>query len=306
MKMRNETAKGTLIVIILGGAIFGAIFGLGGLEALDVNNYGLKQNFITKEVSPTARRGGGVHFVGIEYDYVRFPATWQQVDFTNDRVTSQTNDGIELQLEISFQYQLDPSKLYDMYITFGATWRSQITIEARGDIRDTMALYTVDEFLQNRSLVSNALKTNLEAKMNATMNIIVESFQLRKIVFPGWYLTLREDVAESQLLAQIAQYEQDAALIAAQTDLINAAAAANVSLIEAYAASNVTSIEAQAQANALNITMSMESFTMSDFMTQTGMNATEAIAYFYVQALENLPEGTTLVLGEFLSILIGT
>jgi len=307
---KRAIGKFVIFLLIVGGVLTGILLPL-SYETVDANDYGLKQHWFTKKIDPTPVRGIGTHYVGIQYDYIRFPATWQTVEFSpasdadDIAISTQTKDGLAITFDASFQYKLRSEGLYDIYSQYGLTYNDQIVQVARGALRNTASQFSATEFLQNRSIVADAMKLDLNISI-IHIQVDIEAFQLRQITLPQSFMDATEQVEVAKLQQTIAQYELEAAQIAAQIDIVEAQTAANVSLIQAYAAANVTEIDANAQANALNITMSMESYTMADFMNTTGMNASEAIAFFYVQALENLPEGTTLVLTDFVSLLLGT
>ncbi len=310
MTNRPSSRKGIKIALLLVGAIISLSLYLGSYEVLDVNELGLKQNIFTKELVGEPVRGGGWLFVGLEYDYIRFPATWQTIDFTPSSdaddipINTQTRDGLAITFEASFQYKLNISSLKAMYEDFGSDYHQQIVQVSRGSLRNTAAIYSASEFLQNRSAVANAMRVAILSDL-FSMHIAIEAFQLRAITLPTAFMQATEEVEVARLQQQIAQYKLAAAQIEAQVILLNASVAANVSLIQAYATANVTLVDAIAQAQALNITRTMEAATLADLMNATGMNATMAIAYLYVQALQNLPPGTTLVLSDFVSLLLG-
>lgn len=50
----------------------------------------------------------GLHFLGIGHYFIKFPKTVQTIEFSNSTSTgalySRSSDGIELSMEISFQY----------------------------------------------------------------------------------------------------------------------------------------------------------------------------------------------------------
>lgn len=54
---------------------------------------------------------GGIHFLGVGHSFIKYPKTVQTIEFSNERtangpsIGSRTNDGLEVILEISFQYK---------------------------------------------------------------------------------------------------------------------------------------------------------------------------------------------------------
>jgi regulator of protease activity HflC (stomatin/prohibitin superfamily) len=309
----DEKARiaGAVIILLIAGGIVGSILIIGGFETLDYNEYGIKQNVFTKQLVGQPVRGGGLQFVGIEYDFIRYPATWQTVDFTLSEsaddipINTQTKDGLAITFDASFQYRLNMSMLIALYTNFGMNYNTQIVQVSRASLRNVAARYSATQFLQNRTQVSDAMRAEVIDDLES-LNIEIDYFQLRAITLPTAFTNATEQVEVAKLQQQVAQYLLAAAQIAAKQTVLEAEAAANVTIIAAFAAANVTITQAQAQASALNITTSMQGMTIADFMSITGFNASMVIAYFYVQALQNLPPGTTLAIGDFISLLLGT
>ena len=54
---------------------------------------------------------GGIHFLGVGHSFIKYPKTVQTIEFSQDRnangpvIQSRTQDGLEVSLEISFQYK---------------------------------------------------------------------------------------------------------------------------------------------------------------------------------------------------------
>jgi len=302
------TAGSFIIVLICSVAVICIL--ANSFDEVDANQFGLKQDVFTKQILGDPVRGGGLQWVGWQYKYIKYPATWQTVSFLPGTdaddipINTQTKDGLAITFDASFQYKLKLESLKQLYFDFGTEFHKEIVQVSRGALRNVASMYSATQFLQNRSLVSDEMRDGIIDALTS-MNIDIESFQLRAITLPKAFMDETEKVEVARLEQQIARYELDASIIAAQQTVVEAQAAANVSIIQAYAAANVSLIQAQAQVASLNLTKSMETATIADLMNATGMNATQVIAFFYVQALEHLPPGTTLVLGDFVSLLLG-
>ena len=79
--------------------------------SLEVNEYGLDYSSITKTVSSKPWTGG-LHFIKVGHSFLKFPKTVQTVEFSNSApqangpaLKSRTQDGLEVILEISFQFK---------------------------------------------------------------------------------------------------------------------------------------------------------------------------------------------------------
>jgi hypothetical protein len=93
-------------VLIVGGGIL-IILGFSTLEATEI---GLDYSSISKNVDKTIYNNG-LHFLGIGHSFIRYPKMVQTIEFSRERgadlanINSRTKDGLEVSLEISFQYQ---------------------------------------------------------------------------------------------------------------------------------------------------------------------------------------------------------
>ena len=79
--------------------------------SLEVNEFGLDYSSITKTVSDRPWTGG-LHFLKVGHSFLKFPKTVQTVEFSNTApqsngpaIKSRTQDGLEVVLEISFQFK---------------------------------------------------------------------------------------------------------------------------------------------------------------------------------------------------------
>ncbi len=106
----NEASLKYLCFSICGCFIFvGLLFLFLGFSVLEATEYGLDYSWISKNVGMKVY-DNGLHFIGIGHSFIRFPRMVQTIEFSKERtanqgaVQSRTADGLEVILEISFQY----------------------------------------------------------------------------------------------------------------------------------------------------------------------------------------------------------
>ena len=104
--------KTTIILGIIGGCvILLVILVASSFDSLELNEIGLKYNSFDMSISPMTYTGG-LYWVGPFGSFIDFPKTFQNVEFSDDRtadrpaIYSRTSDGLEVMLEISFQFTL--------------------------------------------------------------------------------------------------------------------------------------------------------------------------------------------------------
>ncbi len=89
--------------------LVGGIFLILGFSVLEATELGLDYSWISKNVDKKIYENG-LHFLGIGHSFIRFPKQVQTIEFSKDAtanlgaVQSRTLDGLEVILEISFQY----------------------------------------------------------------------------------------------------------------------------------------------------------------------------------------------------------
>ena len=89
--------------------LVGGILLILGYSVLEATEYGLDYSWVSKNVDKTIYENG-LHFLGIGHSFIRFPKMVQTIEFSKERnanqgpVQSRTADGLEVILEISFQY----------------------------------------------------------------------------------------------------------------------------------------------------------------------------------------------------------
>lgn len=287
-----------LIIVLVAFVITGVVLLALSYAQVGYNEYALQQNTITNEIDDTVYEEG-LFMIGFWNRLLKFPSTWQTIDFTPSPsasdipLSAQTKDGLDITIDVSFQYRLNRSTILALYGEFGYDYEQMYVTVSRGELRDAASQWTAVEFFYNRSMVSTALGAVLENK-EGTLFCDIGEFQLREITLPTAFETAIQQVVVAQQDIQAALYEQDAARIRAET-----------LIIEAQADANITIIEADATAQALNITLTMEGQALFTFAQTVGFNTTELLTYQWIQAVLTHDE-SLLIIGADTPIILGT
>ena len=94
---------------------------------MEATEYGLNYSWISKNISPNIKENG-LYFIGIGHSFIKFPKTVQTIEFSNQKtanksqIQSRTSDGLEVTLEITFQYILIKYKIYELYNKYGSNY----------------------------------------------------------------------------------------------------------------------------------------------------------------------------------------
>lgn len=93
---------------------------ISSFSSLEINEYGLDYSYISKKIGKVPYTGG-FHFLGVGHSFIKYPKTVLNLDYSNHEgadyppLKSRTNDGLEVILEISFQYKLVYEDLYPLF-----------------------------------------------------------------------------------------------------------------------------------------------------------------------------------------------
>jgi hypothetical protein len=89
--------------------IVGGILLILGFSVIEATQYGLDYSWVSKNVDKKVYENG-LHFLGIGHSFIRYPKMIQTIEFSKEKsenegpVLSRTADGLEVVIEISFQY----------------------------------------------------------------------------------------------------------------------------------------------------------------------------------------------------------
>ncbi|MCQ2819670.1 MAG: hypothetical protein MJ252_20590 [archaeon] len=154
---------GMVIIIALIGFGCLAMVGL-GIHSLEATQYGLDYSWISKTVD-NKTYDSGLRFLGFIHSYIQFPKTVQTIEFSNDTmanrkpIESRTSDGLEVILEISFQYVLQPENLYKLYTKYGLAYHQVFQNIAIDVLTEEATKFTAYEFFWDRGRIKDDFQT---------------------------------------------------------------------------------------------------------------------------------------------------
>ena len=129
---------------------------------------------------------------------------------------------------LAINYRVDTAKSYSIYKNIGASYEDVLVVPAVNEVlKATTALYTAEESVTNRSLISEGLIKGLNNKLN-NIGLFVTDVNIINFDFSEAFINAIEEkqVAQQQLLK--AETEK-------QTAITNAEAAAETTRIKAQA-----------------------------------------------------------------------
>jgi hypothetical protein len=210
---------------------------LGGLKSVEVTEYGLEVSMVTRKVNKNPYLSGR-YWIGPWSYFIKFPAVVKTVQFSEARMQddlgvdepgepmlrSRTSDGLDVTIELSFQYQLYMERVYDLYTTMGAgrDFHDIYVRVAIDRLTEIATEYTANEFFVDRTRIGKdmekVLKKDFEDKLFAT----IFSFQLRSVGLPDEFEKAIQMTEVKKQDVQVAEAEQLSTKVALETELMQA------------------------------------------------------------------------------------
>jgi len=196
--------KGLCICICAVSCITGLVLLILGFSSLEATEWGLDYSWISKTIDPTVRENG-LYFIGIGHSFYKFPRNVQTIEFSKERnanrnpIESRTSDGLEVVLEISFQYVLQPENLYKLFMLYGEKYQTVFSNIAVDLLTEEATKYTAYDFFMDRGKIKEDFQTKLNEIFNAQCYSSIQFLQLRSVDLPSLF---EQAIQESEVKKQ--------------------------------------------------------------------------------------------------------
>jgi hypothetical protein len=244
------------IVFLTGIILFGVSF-----SVVDVDQYGIVYDHNWQTLG--AVKSAGRYLLGVGKSFVLFPRGVILVNFGNhsdaqsNATSCWTNDGLNVYIECSFYYTLNPNLLVPFYQNYGDNWYASVVRMTISQLKETATQFSVNDYFQNRLTVSEAMSQAINNTFstffqNAT---VLFNFQLLKITFdPAFEQTITQKLIWSQYQNTVI-IQQTLSTILKQIELIQNQGQNNISMILGNATAFANYQMAVAQSNAMTARM---------------------------------------------------
>lgn len=131
--------------------------------------------------------------MGIGHSFIKFPKNVQTIEFSKERssnrgpIESRTLDGLEVVIEISFQFILQQHNLYKLYNKYGSKYYSVFQNVAIDVFTEEATKYTAFEFFWDRGRIKDDFLRKLDQVLNVTCFANIQFLQLRSVDLPSLF-----------------------------------------------------------------------------------------------------------------------
>jgi regulator of protease activity HflC (stomatin/prohibitin superfamily) len=249
--------------------ILALVIAIGGLKSVEVTEYALRASTITKKVGRDPYLSGR-YWIGPWDYFIKFPAVVRTIQFSDSRLQndlgmdeqgdpmlrSRTADGLDVTIELSFQYQLFQEKIFELYTTMGEgrDFHDMFVRVAIDRLTEIATEYTANEFFIDRTRIGKAMEKILKADFEEKLYATIFSFQLRAVGLPDEFEKAIQQTEMKKQDVHVAEAEQKAQTVSLQTQLMQAERRVKV---------KANNAEGYAQSVMLENTADIEQFTQT-------------------------------------------
>lgn len=227
----------------------------------------------------------GIQVVQPDSILIRYPARFENTDL---EMTCRTQDGIEIELSLTFQYTYIASKLVQSYLVLGEKDANDnyMILHVKSVIYETCSRYKAVNFTESRGLIEFDMSNSVKDIMNYT-NTQLGQFQLRNFVYPIAFQNAVNAKQQTRQQIEIVQRQRAATITTAQTGLIQAIQRVEIQINNANAEAERLIREATLAAQTTIATWDQTILSIDAEMTNLGLTFEE-----YVNYLNNLLIGS--------------
>ena len=285
--LSNESMKGLCACICVISCITGIVLIILGFSSLEATEYGLDYSWLSKTISPQVL-GNGLYFLGIGHSFIKFPKNVQTVEFSKElnanrnAVESRTLDGLEVTLEVSFQYVLQPENLYKLYNKFGNEFKRVIQNVAIDVLTEEATSYTAYNFFMDRGKIKDDFQKHLDQRLNITCFSNVVFLQLRSVYLPNLF---EQAIQESEVKKQdIQKANAELNKVRVEIDTLTKSATIGKNVTINLAQGEADSILMQNEANVLSLKRVQDSQTEAYSLFKSKLNIDNEGLLGYIKA----------------------
>lgn len=204
----------------------------------------------------------GRYFRPLTQKFVKFPSTYQSVDFTS---TVFANNGMEFILDLRFYYRIPPENVGKIYNTYSKNYEQSVENNGINAIKNIAPYYSANDYLTNRLEIETTIAQNISVELYNIIGVIVpkEYVRITNIAFPDILIDTSLDSALALQQNELNQINQTAQLILSQTNQIVAQINANTQLLLQNTNNSVNQIVQTSQNEANNIVNTARSYGIS-------------------------------------------
>jgi len=264
---------------------------LSGIGSVDPTQMALTKNWIFSTVSPVVIVDPGMTYVGFWTELIKYPKTIQTISYDNrhrDLLDGRTKDGLPLVLGLSYQYQLLPDELYNLYMQYERNYGDYILMYKLMGIHiltEMATNYTAYQFFNDKQKIALEMMFHMNKYFRENLHATVESLQINEDDLPGPFTdmilmaaTMKQNISKTQktLGAKVVQMETFVKIAQAQ---------ANVTIQNSIGQSSAIEQDGAADAAVIKSFVQSELESYSEIKRTLNLKGDDLLKYIWYDAV---------------------
>jgi len=292
-----------LYIVALVCLVFAILLGAFSFDSLEYWEIGLCHSYIS-EVVQKETYSSGRHYVGLGNHFIKFPRTVVSVLFADDDssgatqgpgLQSRTRDGLNVRLEVSFQYKLKPDRLFRLYSDLGTDYQEAFIRIAIEQLTTASTMYNARSFFQERSRIAKEMHGLVRTHFETHGFASVPFLQLRTVQLPDMFEDAIRTTQVRQQGINIAKMRQRSSAVSFETDLIKAEQAVKVMKNEATAQATSVIYKNDAYCSQYRFFQETQGEALKNLMQSTGWTPSHLLQYLKIRAVREHPSNQTTI-----------
>lgn len=288
---------------------FCVYLGLFGWAQIAPTEMALKYNFFFQTVDPTVLKTAGFTYIGPWTRLLKYPKTQIAVHYSGfSALAGRTRDGLPVTLEVTFQYQLDENKLYELYKTLEIkhnTYEDVFKTIGAHQITEIATLSDAYEYFGSVENISSKMTDQMRSYYRANLFSNIVNVQIVGNDLPEKFM---ESVQTAQnkktnITGMHAVKEQQRVQFA--TNLKNAHTKAEVIHNKALGDCSIINNAALSDAKTIEYFVQVEREAYFGIKTNLSMSSEELIDYIWYDCLQGGGVAEASKSGQDMQILVG-
>eukprot|EP00003_Mantamonas_plastica_P033326 TRINITY_DN946_c1_g1_i1.p1 TRINITY_DN946_c1_g1~~TRINITY_DN946_c1_g1_i1.p1 ORF type:complete len:264 (-),score=91.82 TRINITY_DN946_c1_g1_i1:120-911(-) len=246
----------------------------------------------------------GRYFLGLGHYFIKFPTTLKTLEFSSAKdanagaLAAFSNDGQNINLEVSFQYRVMTSgkQVIDIYKAMETNYEQQYVKEAQSSLKNVATRFTTVEFFSKRVEITQAMLSEVNSKLNPKWST-VELLQLRNVDIPDDFEDKIIDKVVANQDRRTKDEEQLVTQVRAATKVIESEADARITGIIAEANSKGFTRNQQAIADGFRAVLDAEGNSFKQLASTLNFTTDHLLTYLWSQQIKTAKEQTKLIVG---------
>lgn len=305
-----QLSSGVLIIAALIGVSLWPILSFKRVHTLEA---ALDWDLLTQSVSDVPL-SNGLHYMGAPWHaLIKYPKTMQNMQFStadtpHDELHCRTVDGLEVVLEVTFQYQFIVDELHALYSDFGEDGYYLVYFDVASHmIAESAADYTAYQFFNSKEAIALAMTEKLDDYFSAHLHATIISLQIQNSILPEAFNdAITDTVTQRQNITNAEKYMEQMEVLL-ETQIIVAEKSANMTLAMAHGQATQIGLSAEAASVVYSQNGEAEAAAYKNVKRQLKLDNDELLQYVWWDTVEgSTSDDASLLVGVSPSTLLRT